>query len=73
MAKKFVADNTSLPYFVHPSEGSGTFITTVIFYGENYDLWEKVVTTELRSKDKLEFVNGTIKLKEGADQSKIDT
>ena len=70
MTKKFVVDNTS-PYFVHPSEGSGILITVVIFDGENYNLWEKAVTTALRSKKKLEFVNGTIELKDGADQSDV--
>ena len=71
MSKKFVIDNTS-PYFIHPSEGSGILITAVIFNGENYDLWEKAVITALRSKNKLGFVNGTIKLNNGADQSEID-
>jgi len=71
MSKKFVIDNTS-PYFVHPSEGSGISITAVTFNGENYDLWEKAVTTALRSKNKLGFVNGTIKLNDGANQSEKD-
>ena len=71
MTKKFVIDNTS-PYFVHPSEGSGTSITAVTFNGENYDLWEKAATMALRSKNKLGFMNGTIKLNDGVDQSEID-
>jgi len=44
---KFVIDSTS-PYYVHPSEGSGTTITAVVFDGNNYDLWEKAVMTALR-------------------------
>ena len=70
----FVITPTS-PYFVHPSEGSGTLITAVIFDGNNYDLWEKAVTTALRSKNKLGFINGKITeptVATGADQSEVD-
>ena len=32
-----------------------------IFDGENYDLWKKVVWTTLKSKNKLGFIDGTLK------------
>jgi len=39
-----------------------------IFDGENYDLWEKAVWTALKSKNKLGFIDETLKkleVKEG--------
>jgi len=50
-------------------------ITIVIFNGNNYDLWEKVVTTTLRSKNKLGFINGKISepaVTTDIDQSEVD-
>lgn len=67
---KFVIDSTS-PYYVHPSEGSGTTITEVVFEGNNYDLREKAVMTALRSKNKLGFITGTLTLKETADPAEV--
>ena len=57
--KKFVIEN-QLSYFSHPYEGSGAAITTTIFNGKNYDLWQKAVRTALRSKNKLGFIDGII-------------
>ena len=71
MTTKFVLDNTS-PYYVHPLKGPGISIMVVVFNGENYDLWEKAVTTALRSKNKLGFVNGTFTLKTDAEQTQKD-
>jgi len=71
MAAKFVLDNTS-PYYVHPLEGSGISITAVVFNGENYDLWEKAVTTAFRSKNKLGFIDGSFTLKADAEQAEKD-
>jgi len=39
-----------------------------VFDGDNYDLWEKALQTTLKSKNKLEFIDGTLKkpkIKEG--------
>jgi len=33
----------------------------VVFDGKNYDLWEKVVVTALRAKNKLGFLKGIVK------------
>ena len=57
--KRFVVEPHS-PYYLHPSEGPGMMITTVIFYGKNYDLWERAVRTALRSKNKLAFLEGKL-------------
>ena len=58
--KKFVIENHS-PYYLAPSEGPDGLITAVIFYGKNYDLWERAVRTALKAKNKLGFIEGTLK------------
>ena len=49
-----------VPYYLHPSEGLGVIITSVIFNGKNYELWQKAVRTALKSKNKLGFIEGTL-------------
>ena len=56
---KFIIKPTS-PYFLHPSEGLCMLITTVLFQGKNYNLWEKFVTTTLIVKNKLGFIDTTL-------------
>jgi len=34
--------------------------TTVVFDGKNYNLWERVVRTALKEKNKLVFIYGTL-------------
>jgi len=58
--KQFIVE-PHLPYFLHPSEGPGSMITAVIFNGKNYESWKRVVTTALKGKNKLAFINGTLK------------
>ena len=56
------------PYYLLPSDGPGVLITAKVFDGENYDFWEKAVHMALKSKNKLGFINGTLKkpdVKEG--------
>ena len=58
------------PYYLHPSDGPGVAITSVVFNGKNYDLWQRAVRTALRSENKLGFIDGTLKkpeLKQGKD------
>ena len=65
--KRYVTEPHS-PYYLHPSDGPGALITYEIFDGENYDLWENVVRTALKAKNKLGFIDGTLKkleVKEG--------
>ena len=45
----FIITNQS-PYFIHPSDSPGAIITAIKFDGKNYNMWEKVVMTSLRSK-----------------------
>ena len=57
--KRFVIGPHSLCY-VHPSEGPGVVTTNVIFDEKNYDLWEWVVWTTLKEKNKLGFIDRTL-------------
>ena len=66
--KKFVIENHS-PYYLHPSEGPGGLITGVIFDGKNYDLWERAVRTALKAKNKLGFIEGTLKKPDPNDEN----
>ena len=46
----------------------------VIFYEKNYNLWERAVRTILKAKNKLGFIDGTLKksiLKDGKDFDKL--
>jgi len=63
------------PYYLHPSKGPGMTITSVIFNGKNYDLWQQAIRTALGSKNKLGFIEGTLKraeLKEGVDPTEYN-
>jgi len=57
--KRFVIELHS-PYYLHPSEGPGAFITIVIFDVKNYNQWERAVTTTLNAKNKLGFIDGIL-------------
>jgi len=58
--KKFPVENHSR-YYLHPYEVHGGLIMVVIFYRKNYDLWERAVRTTLKARNKLGFVDGSLK------------
>ena len=58
--KNFIIETHS-PYFLHPSEGPGMLISAVIFNGKNCDLWQRAIRNALRAKNKLGFIEGTLK------------
>jgi len=57
--KEFIIDSQS-PYFLHPSNSLGATITTIRFNKKNYGLWEQVVRTALKAKNKLAFIDGKL-------------
>jgi len=63
--KIFVIESYS-PYFLHPSKSPGMMITVIVFDGKNYELWQHVIRTTLKAKNKLEFIEGTLKRLEKA-------
>ncbi|XP_074312994.1 uncharacterized protein LOC141648336 [Silene latifolia] len=57
----------SSPFFLHPSDSPSLKLTQTMFNGENYDLWADAVRNGLDAKNKLGFVEGTVKKPEGTE------
>ena len=51
----------SNPYFTHHSYHPGLVLISKPPNGDNYSTWRKAMTLALNAKNKLGFVNGTIK------------
>ncbi|XP_021856077.1 uncharacterized protein [Spinacia oleracea] len=47
-------------FYLHPSEGTGAVISPILLKGDNYDHWVKSLSNNLRAKNKLGFLDGTI-------------
>jgi len=58
--KNFIIEPHSR-YLLHPLEGLGILITIVNFDGKNYELWQRAIWTALKAKNKLEFIEETLK------------
>ena len=53
--------NISSPYFTHHSDLPGLILISKPLNEDNYSTWKTVMTLALNSKNKLGFVNGSIK------------
>ena len=53
--------NLSNPYFTHHSNLPGLVLISKPLNGDNYSAWRRAMTLALNAKNKLGFVNGTIK------------
>ena len=53
--------NISNPYFTHHSDHPGLILISKPLNGDNYSTWKRAMTLALNSKNKLGFVNGSIK------------
>ncbi|RVW44988.1 Retrovirus-related Pol polyprotein from transposon RE2 [Vitis vinifera] len=51
----------SNPYFTHHSDHLGLVLISKPLNGDNYSAWRRAMTLALNAKNKLGFVNGTIK------------
>ncbi|XP_020419788.1 uncharacterized protein LOC109950566 [Prunus persica] len=49
------------PYYIHPSDHTGHAIVTRPLEGDNYATWSRAMIMSLEAKNKLGFVDGTIK------------
>ncbi|XP_056684916.1 uncharacterized protein [Spinacia oleracea] len=47
-------------YYLHPSEGTGTVISPILLRGNNYDQCVRSLRNNLKAKNKLGFIDGTI-------------
>lgn len=52
--------NPSSPYYLHPTD-TGLKLVTTVFNGAGFKGWKRSITIALSGKNKLGFVNGTIK------------
>ena len=57
--KKFVIESQSL-YHLHPFEGLGVAIPSIIFNENNYNLCQKIVWTSLKGKNEPGFIDSTL-------------
>ncbi|KAK0604157.1 hypothetical protein LWI29_012629 [Acer saccharum] len=53
--------NISNPYFTHHSDHPGLVLVSKPLNGDNYSTWKRAMTFALNSKNKLGFVNNSIK------------
>ena len=54
------AEDTSSPYFLHPSDNPDVILVPQLLIGSNYITWSRSFITALLAKDKLVFVDGSI-------------
>ncbi|RDX91664.1 hypothetical protein CR513_26313, partial [Mucuna pruriens] len=59
MATKYDCDNSS-PYFMNANENPGAMLVSSPLTGDNYHSWCRGMTVALRSKNKFQFVDGTL-------------
>ncbi|XP_019438974.1 PREDICTED: uncharacterized protein LOC109344676 [Lupinus angustifolius] len=50
----------SNPYYLHPNENPESGLVSTLLNGENYHPWSRAMTMALETKNKLEFINGTL-------------
>ncbi|XP_042018912.1 uncharacterized protein LOC121766717 [Salvia splendens] len=54
------SDDSTSPYFLHPSDNPGVVLVPQLLAGSNYSTWSRSFTTALLAKNKLVFVDGSI-------------
>ncbi|XP_074267264.1 uncharacterized protein LOC141590587 [Silene latifolia] len=59
--KKYESIPPSSPLYLHPSESPNLSLSQIIFDGNNYALWADAIRNGLDAKNKLNFIEGTVK------------
>ncbi|KAF5459716.1 hypothetical protein F2P56_019638, partial [Juglans regia] len=54
------SDDSSSPYYLHPSDNPGALLVSEIFNGANYVAWSRSISIALTVKNKLAFVDGSL-------------
>ncbi|KAF1897637.1 hypothetical protein Lal_00032394 [Lupinus albus] len=54
------AQDPTSPLFIYPSENPGDAIVSDPLNGDNYHIWSQAMTISLKTKNKLQFVDGSI-------------
>ncbi|XVE95954.1 hypothetical protein REPUB_Repub02eG0180000 [Reevesia pubescens] len=57
----------SSPYYLHANENPSMVLVSPVFSGSNYHSWSRSMKVALLSKNKLHFVDGTIKMPASTD------
>ncbi|XP_022889067.1 uncharacterized protein LOC111404505 [Olea europaea var. sylvestris] len=55
------ADDPTSHYYLHPSDNPGALIVSEIFNGDNYNSWSRSISMALSVKNKLGFIDGSLK------------
>ena len=53
-------EDSSSPYYLHPSDNPGLQLVSQLLVGSNYINWSRSMSTALLAKNKLPFVNGVL-------------
>ncbi|XP_070669026.1 uncharacterized protein [Malus domestica] len=56
-----VDQEVSNPYFLHHSDHPGLMLVSKPLNGDNYATWHRAMTVSLNAKNKLGFIDGTLK------------
>lgn len=54
------SDDSSSPYYLHPSNNLSALLIFEIFVGDNYTVWSRSITVALTVKNKVAFIDGSI-------------
>ena len=54
------SDDSSSPYYLHPSDNPNALLVLEIFNGENYVAWSCSIIIALTVKNKVQFIDGSI-------------
>ncbi|XP_042961358.1 uncharacterized protein LOC122296040 [Carya illinoinensis] len=54
------SDDSSSPYYLHPSDNPGSLLVSEIFAGDNYIAWSRSITIALTVKNTIAFIGGSI-------------
>ncbi|XP_019423017.1 PREDICTED: uncharacterized protein LOC109332489 [Lupinus angustifolius] len=53
-------NDPSSPFYMHPNENPGIMLVSVPLTGKNYHNWSKAMSMALKTKNKLQFIDGTL-------------
>ncbi|KAJ8620020.1 hypothetical protein MRB53_028549 [Persea americana] len=54
-------DNYSNPFYLHPSNNPGNVLIPSLLDGDNYHTWSRAMQMALTAKNKLGFIDGSVK------------
>uniref|UniRef100_A0A1S4CFZ9 Retrotransposon Copia-like N-terminal domain-containing protein n=1 Tax=Nicotiana tabacum TaxID=4097 RepID=A0A1S4CFZ9_TOBAC len=61
-SSKKVTIDSSHPFFLHPLDYPGMNLVSSVFDGKSYGVWRRTVVIALYTKNKLDFIDGTISI-----------